>query len=84
VLEERGYGKFIFREEGQKLIIQGQHVIYILHSNEAKIWKLCDGSRKVRDIIEFFVKKYKEYSKKEISREIIEFIRTLKNKGLVE
>lgn len=74
--------KFLFREEGEKLLIQGTHVIYILEDIERSIYNLIDGKRSIEEITNKLAVQY-DAAPEKIYNDVRSFIKQLVKKDLV-
>lgn len=48
----------ITRHEGDHLIVQGDHAVFVLGRYAKEVWELCDGTRTLRDIANEAARKY--------------------------
>jgi len=82
--ESDGKGKnvFLFREEDDRLIIQGTHVIYSIEQTGREIYESIDGKRSVKDIIKLLSDKY-NISEKEASEDVLAFLNELLECNLI-
>lgn len=80
--EGDGRNKFLFREEGEKLLIQGTHVIYILEDLERFIYNLIDGKRNIEEIVKELTIRYGVAYEK-IYYDVESFLNQLVEKGLI-
>lgn len=74
---------FLFREEGEKLIIQGTHIIYILENTAKDIYNTIDDKKTVEEIIKKLSFQYNSPQNK-IEKDVIEFIKYLVDKEIVK
>lgn len=80
--EGDGRNKFLFREEGEKLLIQGTHVIYVLEDLERSIYDLINGKRSTEEITKELAIKH-DIAHEKIYNDVGSFINQLVKKGLI-
>lgn len=73
---------FLFREEKEKLIIQGTHVIYVLGEIEKDIYNMIDNKKNINDIVKALTLKY-NHPKKKILKDVIVFLKKLSQAKLI-
>ena len=57
--KEKFGSELLWRQEDDKHILLARHDMYVLNEFSKEILNLCDGSRSVKDIIDYVVNKYK-------------------------
>jgi len=56
---KQAFGFFVEEMEGENLLYRlGAHKAIHLNDSATVIWKLCDGSRSIQDIVELLEKEY--------------------------
>ena len=76
-------GDLLFREEEDKLIIQGTHVMYILDPVGKEIYHCVDGQNTVKDIMDHMTKKFNG-DKKMIHVDTQNYIKDMLKKELIK
>ena len=56
--KEKFGSELLWRQEDDKHILLARHDMYILNAFSREILDLCDGTRTVKDIIDYVVSKY--------------------------
>src|SRR5512145_226930 len=78
---KQAFGFFVEEMEGENLLYRlGGHKAIHLNDTATLIWKLCDGSRSVQDIIDLLAKEYPG-SETGVAADVREAIALLVNEG---
>jgi hypothetical protein len=78
---KQAFGFFVEEMEGENLLYRlGGHKAIHLNDTATVIWKLCDGSRTVRDIIDLLTKEYPG-SETAVAADVREAIELLVSEG---
>ena len=77
----------IQRREDENIVLQGEHVVYVLKKNEAIIWSNINGENTVNDIIlktyEILSSDNHQYDFNSVKKSILEFLEKLINEELI-
>lgn len=55
---------------------------YFMNGTASAVWKLCDGSRSVQEVVDVLGENYPE-SRPEIARDVLQIVNSLVNEGLL-
>jgi pyrroloquinoline quinone biosynthesis protein D len=55
-----------------------------LNETGAAIVRLCDGARSINDIVEQLAQKYRNQDRDALTREVVEFLATIRARGLLQ
>jgi hypothetical protein len=78
---KQAFGFFVEEMEGENLLYRlGGHKAIHLNDTATVIWKLCDGSRTVQDIINLLAKEYRG-SETAVAADVREAIEVLVSEG---
>jgi hypothetical protein len=78
---KQAFGFFVEEMEGENLLYRlGGHKAIHLNDTATVIWKLCDGSRSVQDIIDLLTKEYPG-SETAVAADVREAIELLVSEG---
>jgi len=75
--------EYLSRKEGEKLIIQGTHVLYILDSTGLEIFNKINNQRTIKEIIRNLSLEY-GLQEREIIDDVISFLDDLEKNDLIE
>jgi hypothetical protein len=71
------------KEKDQTLIIK-DHVFFKFGKNESLVWNLIDNKRTCEEIIEEIIKNVKYVPKDIITKEVLNFLKKLSERGLIK
>jgi coenzyme PQQ biosynthesis protein PqqD len=78
---KQAFGFFVEEMEGENLLYRlGAHKAIHLNDSATVIWKLCDGSRSVQDIVDLLAKEYPG-SEAAVAADVREAIELLVSEG---
>jgi coenzyme PQQ biosynthesis protein PqqD len=78
---KQAFGFFVEEMEGENLLYRlGTHKAIHLNETATLIWKLCDGSRTVQDIVDLLRKEFPD-SEADIAVDVREAVELLANEG---
>jgi hypothetical protein len=77
---KQAFGFFLEDMDGESVIYRlGAHKAIHLNGTAAVIWKLCDGSRSVKELVEFFKVEYPNES--DIPSDVEDIVEGLQKEG---
>lgn len=78
---KQAFGFFVEEMEGENLLYRlGTHKAIHLNETATLIWKLCDGSRTVQDIVDLLKKEFPD-SETDIAVDVREAVELLASEG---
>ena len=78
----QGVGKVAKQEDGSLMLINEQEQGFMVNQAIIDFWKLCDGQRKITDLVEMFAQKL-GLKREQVEKEVIQLIQQLRDGGLV-
>jgi len=77
-----GVGKVAKQEDGSLVLINEQEQGFMVNQAIIDFWKLCNGQRKITDLVELFAQKL-GLKREQVEKEVIQLIQQLRDGGLV-
>jgi len=77
-----GVGKVAKQEDGSLVLINEHEQGFMVNQAIIDFWKLCDGQRKITDLVELFAQKL-GLKREQVEKEVIQLIQQLRDGGLV-
>ncbi|MEX0911076.1 MAG: PqqD family peptide modification chaperone, partial [Nitrosopumilaceae archaeon] len=78
----QGVGKVAKQEDGSLVLINEHEQGLMVNQAIIDFWKLCNGQRKITDLVEMFAQKL-GLKREQVEKEIIQLIQQLRDGGLV-
>ena len=78
----QGIGKVAKQEDGSLVIINEHEQGFMVNQAIIDFWKLCNGQRKITDLVELFAQKL-GLKREQVEKEVIQLIQQLRDGGLV-
>ena len=78
----QGVGKVAKQEDGSLLLINEHEQGFMVNQAIIDFWKLCNGQRKVTDLVEMFAQKL-SLKREQVEKEVIQLIQQLRDGELV-
>jgi len=78
----QGVGKVAKQEDGSLVLINEHEQGFMVNQAIIDFWKLCNGQRKVTDLVEAFAQKL-GLKREQVEKEVIQLIQQLRDGGLV-
>ena len=78
----QGVGKVAKQEDGSLVIINEHEQGFMVNQAIIDFWKLCNGQRKITDLVELFAQKL-GLKREQVEKEVIQLIQQLRDGGLV-
>ena len=78
----QGMGKVAKQEDGSLVLINEHEQGFMVNQAIIDFWKLCNGQRKVTDLVEAFAQKL-GLKREQVEKEVIQLIQQLRDGGLV-
>ena len=77
-----GVGKVAKQEDGSLVLINEHEQGFMVNQAIIDFWKLCNGQRKITDLVELFAQKL-GVKREQVEKEVIQLIQQLRDGGLV-
>jgi len=77
-----GVGKVAKQEDGSLVLINEHEQGFMVNQAIIDFWKLCNGQRKITDLVELFAQKL-GLKREQVEKEVIQLIQQLRDGGLV-
>ena len=77
-----GVGKVAKQEDGSLVLINEHEQGFMVNQAIIDFWKLCNGQRKITDLVEMFAQKL-GLKREQVEKEVIQLIQQLRDGGLV-
>jgi len=78
----QGMGKVAKQEDGSLVLINEHEQGFMVNQAIIDFWKLCNGQRKITDLVELFAQKL-GLKREQVEKEVIQLIQQLRDGGLV-
>jgi len=78
----QGVGKVAKQEDGSLVLINEHEQGFMVNQAIIDFWKLCNGQRKITDLVELFAQKL-GLKREQVEKEVIQLIQQLRDGGLV-
>ena len=78
----QGVGKVAKQEDGSLVLINEHEQGFMVNQAIIDFWKLCNGQRKITDLVEAFAQKL-GLKREQVEKEVIQLIQQLRDGGLV-
>jgi hypothetical protein len=78
----QGVGKVVKQEDGSLVLINEHEQGFMVNQAIIDFWKLCNGQRKITDLVELFAQKL-GLKREQVEKEVIQLIQQLRDGGLV-
>jgi len=78
----QGIGKVAKQEDGSLVLINEHEQGFMVNQAIIDFWKLCNGQRKITDLVELFAQKL-GLKREQVEKEVIQLIQQLRDGGLV-
>lgn len=78
----QGVGRVVKQEDGSLVLINEHEQGFMVNQAIIDFWKLCNGQRKVTDLVEVFAQKL-GLKREQVEKEVIQLIQQLRDGGLV-
>ena len=78
----QGVGKVVKQEDGSLMLMNEHEQGFMVNQAIIDFWKLCNGQRKITDLVEMFAQKL-GLKREQVEKEVIQLIQQLRDGGLV-
>ena len=78
----QGTGKVVKQEDGSLMLMNEHEQGFMVNQAIIDFWKLCNGQRKITDLVEMFAQKL-GLKREQVEKEVIQLIQQLRDGGLV-
>ncbi len=78
----QGVGKVVKQEDGSLMLMNEHEQGFMVNQAIIDFWKLCNGQRKITDLVELFAQKL-GLKREQVEKEVIQLIQQLRDGGLV-